>query len=72
MSWCSSLVFTYSAGVGRTGVLIAVEVAMNMIETMEPIDLMEITRKMRNQRGMMIQSPVGGSGEGGVGGGAST
>ena len=51
---------------GRTGVLIAVEVAMNMIETMEPIDLMEITRKMRNQRGMMIQSPVGGNGEGGV------
>ena len=52
---------------GRTGVLIAVEVAMNMIETMEPIDLMEITRKMRNQRGMMIQSPVGGNREGGVG-----
>ena len=51
---------------GRTGVLIAVEVAMNMIETMEPIDLMEITRKMRNQRGMMIQSPVGGNREGGV------
>ena len=64
--------FAYSAGVGRTGVLIAVEVAMNMIETMEPIDLMEITRKMRNQRGMMIQSPVGGNGEGRVGGGAST
>ena len=44
---------------GRTGVLIAVETAMHMIEAMEPIDLMEIIRKMRDQRGMMIQSPVG-------------
>ena len=56
-----------SAGVGRTGVLIAVEMAMNMIEALEPIDLMEITRKMRNQRGMMIQSPVGRHGRGRAG-----
>ena len=66
---CYFLLSVYSAGVGRTGVLIAVEVAMNMIEASEPIDLMDITRKMRDQRGMMIQSPVGGRGGGGAGGG---
>ena len=47
-----------SAGVGRTGVLIAVETAMNTMEVLEPINLMEIVRKMRDQRGMMVQSSV--------------
>jgi tyrosine-protein phosphatase non-receptor type 4 len=47
-----------SAGVGRTGVLIAVETAINTMEILEPVDLMETVRRMRDQRGMMVQSPA--------------
>ena len=50
--------FSSSAGVGRTGVLIFMETAFNMIEGAEPIFPLEIVRKMRDQRCSLIQTPV--------------
>lgn len=46
-----------SAGVGRTGVLIFMETAFNMIEAAEPIFPLEIVRRMRDQRCSLIQTP---------------
>ncbi|XP_020609227.1 tyrosine-protein phosphatase non-receptor type 4-like [Orbicella faveolata] len=46
-----------SAGVGRTGVLIFMETAFNMIEGAEPVFPLEIVRKMRDQRCSLIQTP---------------
>lgn len=46
-----------SAGVGRTGVLIFMETAFNMIEGAEPIFPLEIVRRMRDQRCSLIQTP---------------
>ena len=60
-SWhCLRLVaiFYFSAGVGRTGVLIFMETAFNMIEAAEPIFPLEIVRRMRDQRCSLIQTPV--------------
>ena len=50
--------FCVSAGVGRTGVLIFMETAFNMIEGAEPIFPLEIVRRMRDQRCSLIQTPV--------------
>lgn len=47
-----------SAGIGRTGVMIAVETAMCLIESNKPVFPLKITRCMRNQRAMMIQTPM--------------
>lgn len=47
-----------SAGIGRTGVLMAMETALCMLECMEPVNPLDIVRVMRNQRGMLIQTPV--------------
>uniref|UniRef100_A0A0K0F8U6 protein-tyrosine-phosphatase n=1 Tax=Strongyloides venezuelensis TaxID=75913 RepID=A0A0K0F8U6_STRVS len=45
-----------SAGIGRTGVLILMETAACKIEANEPIYPIEIVRKMRDQRAMLIQT----------------
>jgi len=45
-----------SAGIGRTGVLISMETAMCMIEANQPVELLEVVRKMREQRAMLIQT----------------
>lgn len=45
-----------SAGIGRTGVLITMETAMCLIETNDPIYPLDIVRKMRDQRAMLIQT----------------
>ncbi|XP_028663882.2 tyrosine-protein phosphatase non-receptor type 4 isoform X2 [Erpetoichthys calabaricus] len=46
-----------SAGIGRTGVLITMETAMCLIECNQPVYPLDIVRKMRDQRAMMIQTP---------------
>ena len=38
----------------------AVETALCMLECMEPVNPLDIVRVMRNQRGMLIQTPVRG------------
>lgn len=48
----------FSAGVGRSGVLMFSETAFNMIEGAETVYPLEIVRKMRDQRGSLIQTPV--------------
>lgn len=48
----------YSAGIGRTGVLITMETAMCLIECNQPVYPLDIVRTMRDQRAMMIQTPV--------------
>ncbi|XP_072431675.1 tyrosine-protein phosphatase non-receptor type 3-like isoform X1 [Chiloscyllium punctatum] len=45
-----------SAGIGRTGVLIAMETAMCLIENSQPVYPLDIVRTMRNQRAMMVQT----------------
>ncbi|XP_044308300.1 tyrosine-protein phosphatase non-receptor type 3 isoform X5 [Varanus komodoensis] len=45
-----------SAGIGRTGVLVAMETAMCLIERNQPIYLLDIVRKMRDHRAMMVQT----------------
>ena len=54
------IIVSCSAGIGRTGVLMAMETALCMLECMEPVNPLDIVRVMRNQRGMLVQTPVSG------------
>lgn len=45
-----------SAGIGRTGVLIAMETAICTIEADQPVHMLEIVKQMRDQRAMLIQT----------------
>uniref|UniRef100_A0A4X2KW51 Tyrosine-protein phosphatase non-receptor type n=1 Tax=Vombatus ursinus TaxID=29139 RepID=A0A4X2KW51_VOMUR len=45
-----------SAGIGRTGVLVTMETAMCLIERSQPVYPLDIIRKMRDQRAMMVQT----------------
>jgi len=45
-----------SAGVGRTGVTIAVDTSMALIEQKIPINPLKMVREMRDQRCMMVQT----------------
>ncbi|XP_006864747.1 PREDICTED: tyrosine-protein phosphatase non-receptor type 3 isoform X2 [Chrysochloris asiatica] len=45
-----------SAGIGRTGVLVTMETAMCLIERKLPVYPLDIVRKMRDQRAMMVQT----------------
>lgn len=47
-----------SAGIGRTGVLVLMETALDLIEANEAIYPLEIVKTMREQRAMMIQNAV--------------
>lgn len=57
-SLCSS---PPSAGIGRTGVLVTMETAMCLMERNLPIYPLDIVRKMRDQRAMMVQTSVSGN-----------
>jgi protein tyrosine phosphatase len=48
----------FSAGIGRTGVLILMETALCLIETHQPVFPIDIVRQMREQRLGMIQTIV--------------
>ncbi|XP_012862265.2 tyrosine-protein phosphatase non-receptor type 3 [Echinops telfairi] len=45
-----------SAGIGRTGVLVTMETAMCLIERKLPVCPLDIVRRMRDQRAMMVQT----------------
>ncbi|XP_048882721.1 tyrosine-protein phosphatase non-receptor type 3 [Brienomyrus brachyistius] len=45
-----------SAGIGRTGVFITMETAMQLIEKKQPVYPLDLVRKMRDQRSMMVQT----------------
>ncbi|KAJ8004931.1 hypothetical protein DPEC_G00141410 [Dallia pectoralis] len=46
-----------SAGIGRTGVLITMEMALTLLESRRPVLPLDIVRTLRDQRAMMIQTP---------------
>lgn len=54
----NNFVFAPSAGIGRTGVLITMETALCLMECGQPVYPLDIVRTMRDQRAMMIQTPV--------------
>jgi ATP-dependent RNA helicase DDX52/ROK1 len=45
-----------SAGVGRTGVLIGLNTALCAMESGHAVDMLEIVRRMRDQRGVAVQT----------------
>ncbi|CAL8093173.1 unnamed protein product [Calicophoron daubneyi] len=45
-----------SAGIGRTGVLIMMETAMNLMERQQPVRPIELVHLMRSQRALLIQT----------------
>ncbi|MBN3321927.1 PTN3 phosphatase, partial [Atractosteus spatula] len=45
-----------SAGIGRTGVLVTMETAVELIEKNQPVYPLDIVRTMRDQRAMMVQT----------------
>ncbi|TKC39868.1 hypothetical protein EI555_020562 [Monodon monoceros] len=45
-----------SAGIGRTGVLVTMETSMCLMERNLPVYPLDIVRKMRDQRAMMVQT----------------
>jgi len=47
-----------SAGIGRTGLLIMLETALCKMEVQEAIYPLDIVRHMRDQRGLLVQTPV--------------
>lgn len=51
----------FFTGIGRTGVLILMETAACLVEANEPVYPIEIVKTMRDQRAMLIQTPVRGS-----------
>ena len=51
-------VFLGSAGIGRTGTYIAIDMALEKIENEGVVDISNIIVKMRNQRMKMVQTVV--------------
>jgi len=55
---CSAVVCVFSAGVGRTGVLIGMLTAWSYIEAGIAVDMLSIVQQMRDQRAVLIQTSV--------------
>ena len=53
-----SNVSPFSAGIGRTGTLIAIDVALEQAARESVVDIPAIVTKMRNQRMKMVQNSV--------------
>lgn len=53
------LLFTGSAGIGRTGMLILMDTAISLLNVNEPVYPLDIVKNMRDQRPCMVQNVVG-------------
>lgn len=50
--------YSFSAGIGRTGVLITMETALTLLDQSLPVFPLDIVKTLRDQRAMMVQTPV--------------
>ena len=48
----------FSAGIGRTGVLITMETALTLVDEGRPVFPLDIVKTLRDQRAMMVQTTV--------------
>jgi len=58
MTVLADVMLLYSAGVGRTGVLIGMLTAWSCIEADVAVDMIAIVQQMRDQRPVLIQTSV--------------
>jgi protein tyrosine phosphatase len=56
-TWCKYL-FLLSAGVGRTGTFIALDIGLQQIQFNGTIDIRSLVAKMRTERNLMVQTEV--------------
>jgi len=54
-----SLYILYSAGVGRTGTFIALDVLQQQLEREDVVDVFAVVYQMRMSRVLMVQTEVG-------------
>ena len=54
----NNVVHIYSAGVGRTGTFITIDIALEQIKTEGVVGIYNIIDKLRHQRPQMVQSLV--------------
>lgn len=50
--------YSFSAGIGRTGVLITMETALTLLDESRPMFPLDIVKTLRDQRAMMVQTTV--------------
>lgn len=50
--------YSFSAGIGRTGVLITMETALTLLDEGRPMFPLDIVKTLRDQRAMMVQTTV--------------
>ena len=53
-----SCTYTYSAGVGRSGTFIAIDIALQQAEGEGGVDIPSTITRLRNQRMKMVQTMV--------------
>ena len=58
MMACSLLLFHSSAGVGRTGTIIALDICLDQLNAERQVDVIGVVRDLRQKRTDMVQALV--------------